>query len=193
VGSQSQDQKSSQLVLPGERLGVIEEFNPNTGTYVKDGVIYAKVVGRTLVDSATRRMSVHPLGHEPTLPKVGSTVVGQVAGVQTDNANVLIFEVSNKMVSGVFAGVLHVSDVHIRYVDSMFDICKSGDVVRATVISDKNKTYHLSTKDRNLGVIYAFCSSCGHLLELKRQAMHCPRCGKIEKRKTASDYGKGLV
>jgi len=31
------------------------------------------------------------------------------------------------------------------------------------------------------------------LLEPKRNGMHCPKCGRIEKRKTASDYGKGLI
>ena len=38
----SPEQKSGHLVLPGERLGVIEEFIPDSGTYVKDGVILLK-------------------------------------------------------------------------------------------------------------------------------------------------------
>lgn len=80
--------------------------------------------------------------------------------------------------------------MHIRYVDSMFDVCKAGDVLRATVISDKNRTFHLSTKEKDLGVVYAFCSQCGYMLEPRRQGMHCSRCGRIERRKTAFDYGK---
>ena len=39
MNSKSTEQKTGQLVLPGERLGVIEEFTPDTGTFVKDGVI----------------------------------------------------------------------------------------------------------------------------------------------------------
>jgi hypothetical protein len=39
-------EQNGNLVLPGERLGVIEEFIPDSGTYVKDGVIYSKIVGR---------------------------------------------------------------------------------------------------------------------------------------------------
>ncbi|HVO37196.1 MAG TPA: exosome complex RNA-binding protein Csl4 [Candidatus Acidoferrum sp.] len=188
----SSEEKTGQLVSPGERLGVIEEFIPDAGTYVKDGVIYSTIVGRALLDLSTRRVSVFRLVHEIKVPKVGNTVVGQVASVQSDNAMVRIFKIDKKELSGVFSGVLHVSDVAMRYVDSMFDVCKAGDVVRASVISEKNQTYHLSTKDRNLGVVYAFCSNCGAMLVPRRQDMNCPRCGNIERRKTAFDYGKEL-
>ena len=53
--------KTGHLVLPGERLGVIEEFIPDSGTYVKDGVIYSKIVGRALMDLLSKRVSVYPL------------------------------------------------------------------------------------------------------------------------------------
>jgi len=188
----SSEEKTGQLVSPGERLGVIEEFIPDAGTYVRDGVIYSTIVGRALLDLSTRRVSVFRLVHEIKVPKVGNTIVGQVASVQSDNAMVRIFKIDKKELSGVFQGVLHVSDVAMRYVDSMFDVCKAGDVVRASVISEKNQTYHLSTKDRNLGVVYAFCSNCGAMLVPRRQDMNCPRCGNVEQRKTAFDYGKEL-
>ncbi|HJX02297.1 MAG TPA: exosome complex RNA-binding protein Csl4 [Candidatus Bathyarchaeia archaeon] len=192
MGSKS-EQKTGQLVLPGERLGVIEEFVPDAGTFVKDGVIYSKVVGRALHDLATRRVSVHQVGRQPLIPQVGSIVMGQVAGGQSDSVKVRIFQIGDKQISTVFVGVLHVSDANIRYVDSMHDVCKAGDIVRARVISDKNQVYHLSTKDRELGVIYAFCSNCGGTLEPTRQGMHCPKCGRIEERKTTADYGKDLI
>jgi len=193
MSSQSSERKSSQFVLPGERLGVIEEFTPDTGTYVKDGVIYSRAVGRASLDLVNKRVSVHSLVHEAKVPKVGSIVIGQVLGVQTENAAVRIFRVDEKQLSGVFSGVLHISDVHVRYVDSMFDVCKPGDIIRAKVISEKNQVYHLSTKDKNLGVVFAFCSQCGYKLELKRYTMYCQRCGKIAKRKTAFDYGKEIL
>ena len=52
---------SGHLVVPGERLGVIEEFIPDSGTYVKDGVIFSKIVGRELLDLLNKRVSVYPL------------------------------------------------------------------------------------------------------------------------------------
>jgi len=193
MNSKAVEQKIGQLVVPGEKLGVIEEFTPDAGTYVKDGVIYSKIIGRALVDLVHKRVSVHQLAHGAKVPNTGRTVLGQVSSAQSETAGVRIFEIGNEQVSGVFTGILHVSDVQMRYVDSMFDICKAGDVIRAKVISEKNRTYHLSTKDKNLGVVYAFCSNCGNLLEPKRQGMHCSRCGRIERRKIAADYGKGML
>jgi len=184
------EQKTGRLVVPGERLGVIEEFIPDSGTYVKDGVIYSKVVGRALIDLLNRRVSVYPLVSGELIPKVSSTVVGQIGNAQSDNVLVKIFKIENKKLSGEFSGILHVSDVSDRYIDLISDVCKPGDIVRAKVISGKNRVFHLTTNDKNLGIIYAFCSRCGNLLELQKYDLHCPKCGNIEKRKIAPDYGK---
>ncbi|MEM3622258.1 MAG: exosome complex RNA-binding protein Csl4 [Candidatus Bathyarchaeia archaeon] len=189
----SSERESGKFVLPGEPLGVIEEFIPDAGTYVKDGVIYSKTVGRALLDFLNKRVSVYPLIQAARIPKVGSIVLGQVSNVQTENASVRIFKIGDKPLSGFFSGILHVSDVQQTYVKSMFDVCKPGDIIRAKVISEKNRVYHLSTKDKELGVVYAFCSQCGFMLELKRHIMRCARCGKIEKRKIALDYGRGML
>jgi exosome complex component CSL4 len=187
------EQKSGNVVLPGERLGVIEEFLPDSGTYVKDGVIYSKIVGRALMDLLHKRVSVYPLINGVAVPKVSGTVVGQVGNSQSDNVLVRIFKIGTKMLSGVFTGILHISDVQERYVDSMNDVCKPGDIVRAKVISEKNQIYHLSTNDKGLGVVYAFCSRCGNLLESKRYEMQCIKCGNVENRKTAADYGQEAI
>jgi exosome complex component CSL4 len=185
--------KSGHLVLPGERLGVIEEFIPNAGTYVKDGVIYSKIIGRALMDLLSKRVSVYPLVSGVTVPKVSSTVVGQVGHAQSDNVLVRIFKLGSKNLSGVFTGILHVSDVRERYVKSMTEVCKPGDIVRAKVISDKNQVFHLTTNEKSLGVMYAFCSRCSTLLEPKRHEMYCPKCGNVEKRKLALNYGKEAI
>jgi exosome complex component CSL4 len=184
------EHKSGHLVLPGERLGVIEEFIPDSGTYVKDSVIYSKIVGRTLMDLISKRVSVYPLITVASVPKVSTTVVGQVGNAQSDNVLVRIFRIGPKRLSGVFTGILHISDVQERYVKSMNDVCKPGDIIRTKVISNKNQVSHLSTKDKDLGVIYAFCSRCSSLLEPKRHQLQCPKCGNIERRKITSDYGK---
>jgi len=186
----SPEQKSGHLVVPGERLGVIEEFIPDSGTYVKDGVIYSKIVGRALLDLLNKRVSVYPLVNGELIPKVSNTVVGQIGNAQSDNVLVKIFKIENKRLSGEFSGILHISDVSDRYIDSMNDVCKPGDIVRAKVISGKNRIFHLSTNDKNLGIVYAFCSRCGNLLEPQRYELHCPKCGNTENRKIAPDYGK---
>jgi len=190
MNAKPSEQRSGHLVLPGERLGVIEEFTPDAGTYSKDGIIYSKIIGRALMDMLNRKVSVYPLVSEASVPKVGTTVIGQVGNAQSDNVLVRIFRVGPKRISGVFTGILHISDVQDRYVDSMNDVCRPGDIIRAKVISEKNQIYHLSTVDNDLGVLYGFCSRCGGMLESKRYDMCCTKCGNLEKRKTAPDYGQ---
>lgn len=187
-----EQQKSGQLVMPGEKLGVIEEFIPDSGTFVKDGVIYSKIIGRSLIDLQNRKVQVYPLTEGAVYPKVGSIVIGQIGNAQSDNVLVKIFRVGKKQVSGTFGGILHVSDVSDRYIDQMSDVCKPGDIVRAKVISAKNQIFHLSTNDKNLGIIHAFCSLDSGVLEQQPQRydLQCIKCGNIERRKIAPDYGK---
>ena len=137
-----------------------------------------------------KTVSIYPLVHEPRVPKVGAVVTGQVTKLQSKTAIIRIFRINKEKLSGHFSGLLYISDVSKSYIDTIHDVCKSGDIIRAKVISIKNRNNHLSTADRNLGVIHAFCSRCGHILEQKGYTMNCPNCRKIEKRKTAIDYGK---
>jgi len=186
--------KSGTFVSPGDRLGVIEEFSPGPGTYVDQGTIYSKATGRSLIDLTNKQVSVYPSVRVASSPRTGSIIIGQVAQVQIHTANVRILKIDQKTLSGSFNGVLHISDSSPVYVDSMFDVCKSGDILRAKVVSEANRVYHLSTSvDRSLGVTFAFCSNCGHTLQWRRSRMRCPNCGKIENRKVASDYGKGEI
>jgi exosome complex component CSL4 len=189
----SPEQNSGHLVLPGERLGVIEEFVPDAGTYVKDGVIFSKIVGRSLVDLQTRRVSVYPVVKGVVVPKVSTVVIGQVGNAQSDNVLVKIFRIGNKKLTGNFGGILHVSDVSDRYVNSINDVCKTGDILKAKVISEKNQVFHLSTNDKGLGVLYGFCSRCGTLLEQHGYDLKCPKDGNVETRKIAPDYGKEQI
>jgi len=191
MASTTQSRKSGQLVVPGDRLGVIEEFEPGPGTYVEEGTIYSLATGRALMDLLRKKVSVYPGTLTSGVPRVGGTVIGQVSEVQNKQATVRIFQVGSRTLSGFFTGLLHISDVSPRYVESMYDVCKAGDIIRAKVIGDKNRVFHLSTNDKDLGVVYAFCSRCGHVLSFRRLRMRCIECGNVEHRKTAQDYGKG--
>ncbi len=190
--------KSGQFIVPGEKIGVIEEFIPDFGTYVEDGVIYAKNVGCILVDSVSRKVSVYPLTREAGVPKVGSIVVGHVVNIQGAMAFIRIIKVGKRFLSGFFTGILHVSDIDVKYTREIFDALKVGDLVRAKVISYTNRTFHLTTKGGKLGVILALCSKCGGTLILKskkskNKKLYCEKCGNTETRKIASDYGSGNI
>ncbi len=189
----SKNGRSGRFVIPGEKLGVIEEFIPDQGTYVEDGAIHSRNVGHILMDFANKRVSVYPAARNLNVPGVGSIIVGNVRSVQSSTAVIRMIKVGKKFISGSFTGMIHISDVSFRYTENMFDAFKPADLVRAKVVSDKNKTFHLSTKGDDLGVIYAFCSQCGGPLVRKGRELKCQTCDHVERRKTASDYGKGTL
>ena len=189
----SDTRRSGRFVVPGERLGVIEEFIPDSGTYVENGAIRSNNVGYILMDFANKKVSVYPAARNLNVPRVGSVVVGNTRSVQSSVAVVRIVMVESKFISGNFTGMIHISDVSFRYTENMFDAFKVADLVRAKVISDKNKTFHLSTKGENLGVIYVYCSQCGGFLMRKGRGLACQTCGYFENRKIAADYGKGTL
>jgi len=185
--------ESGQFVAPGDRLGVIEEFTPGPGTYTEEGTIYSEIAGRALMDMLNKKVSVFSLTKTVGVPRVGSDIIGQVSDVQSRSATLRIVKVGKRSLSGFFTGILHISDVSPGFIESMFDVCKAGDMVRARVVSDKNRVFHLSTADKNLGVLYALCSRCGHMLPLRGRKMQCTNCRKIERRKLAADYGEGEI
>ena len=184
------ERKSGLFVVPGDSLGVIEEFTSGPGTYVEDGVIHSKITGRTLLDMLNREVSVFPLVNAATFPKVGDIVMGMVSDVKSKNAVMDITQVNDKKIAGAFKGMLHISGVSRGFVDNMFNICKAGDILRAKVISTENRSFFLSTANNDLGVLFALCSICGYPLAPENRGLHCSNCGNHERRKLAPDYGK---
>lgn len=188
-----QSKKSGEFIIPGEPMGVIEEFVAGSGTYMESGTIYSEITGCTLLDMQNKEVSVYPLVHTVLVPRTGNTVVGQVSDLQNKLATLRMWRVETKKLPNFFTGVLHVSDASLGFVRTMFDVCRTGDIMRAKVVSEKNGMYHLSLAETDLGVIYAFCSRCGDLMPLRERRIQCTACGKVEKRKIASDYGKAEI
>jgi exosome complex component CSL4 len=186
------ERRNGQFVLPGQKLGVIEEFIPDLGTFVDDGIIYASNTGLVLMDLSNKTVSVYSKVLNFNFPEVGNVVIGIVKAVQSSQAIIRINMLGKKALSGFFTGAIHVSDVSFKYTDNMSNIFKVGDIVRAKVISRTNKTFHLSTKGNNLGVISSYCSLCGEILSIDRKRLLCKKCGSIENRKISVDYGKDV-
>jgi exosome complex component CSL4 len=184
------ENQKTQVIIPGDKLGVIEEYVPGQGTFTNDGNIISSVIGAKEISLKTRSISIVP-ARPLTMPALGSLVEGQVTGVQDKMANIRILKVGEKIPSGFFTGVIHISTASDDYVKVMSFVCKPGDIVRAKVVSDKNRTYQLSTAEKNLGVIHGFCSICGGSLIKKGRILQCDTCQNTEERKTANDYGNG--
>jgi exosome complex component CSL4 len=49
------------VVVPGEEIGVIEEFLPGEGTYVDGNSVRSMMLGTAVLDVSEKRVRVYPL------------------------------------------------------------------------------------------------------------------------------------
>lgn len=180
---------SGKLVMPGEELCVVEEFTPGEGAYEKDGKVYAMRVGLALYDFVSRRVHVITSVEKNTVtPKAGNIVYGQIVALKDDLASVKIMEVENtRKFSGIFSGVLHISQVSKNFIKTIDEAVKLGDIIRAKVVTSWNP-YQLTTKHATLGVVLALCSKCGSPLWKVGDKLVCKKCGNTERRKISTRY-----
>ncbi|MBC7127270.1 MAG: exosome complex RNA-binding protein Csl4 [Candidatus Methanosuratincola petrocarbonis] len=175
------------IVSPGEKLGVIEEYMPGSGTYEEDGKIISSMAGELEVDAKNRSVGVVP-GKKASVPEVGDTVEGIVVGMKEDVALVKIVEIKGKRpLTGDFSAQLHVSQVSKDYTKSIFDAVNLNDRILAKVTTGW-APYQLSTVEDDLGVIYATCTKCGGELVLKKGRLYCTNDNISEKKKISRLY-----
>jgi|YelNatPaOPRAMG01_1025707.scaffolds.fasta_scaffold08714_10 exosome complex component CSL4 len=182
--------EAPEVVVPGEYLGVAEEFLPGPGAYEFDYRLRAAVIGQVVRDRLSKVVSVRPF-KVPRLPQQGAIVVAVITEVREDFARSRIFTVNNTPLSYTFTGILHAAQIAERAseVKQIYEHLKIGDLVRARVLN-RAPPYLLSTRDPKLGVVLASCSKCGATLRLAGDKLVCPQCGNTEKRKIAQGYGK---
>ncbi len=177
------------FVVPGERLGVVEEFDPGRGTVEVEGIVYSSQTGLAAVDSNQHVVSVKTAAGPPVVPEEGSTVIGVVEKVQEKMAIVNLVVVDGKKIELPFTGMLHISNSSPRFERVMGEVCKPNDILRAKVIDTSQRIPKLTTIGRELGVIKAFCSRCGHELILSGSILRCSNCRNVERRRLAEDFG----
>jgi len=187
--SNSNFSEKDQLVLPGDKLGTIEEGFPGIGTFEENGTIRAAFVGKLFIDRNQRKFNVFSLAKLPPYPFKGSVVIAEVTSVQGNLATLDIFMVDNHFTTRGFLGLLHTSKVARGFERDLRRAIKPGDIVRCNVEGVEGIVF-LSMKGGFFGVVEARCSSCGGFLErIKGNKLRCENCGKIEVRLLASDYG----
>ncbi|WP_455367862.1 exosome complex RNA-binding protein Csl4 [[Eubacterium] cellulosolvens] len=186
------EEKDDMTTVPGDRIGVVEEFVPGQGTYEREGIIYSELVGQIYKDKLNKTITVKQTSHQPVIPHEGSTVIGVVTRYQERMASVDLFMIDDRPLHPPFGAILQISDTSGRFERAMNDVCVTGDIIKAKVISVKNRAPMLSTQGVEMGVIKAFCSQCGDPLELKSNILLCNTCNRRERRKIASTYEQGL-
>ncbi|MDO8124889.1 MAG: exosome complex RNA-binding protein Csl4 [Candidatus Hermodarchaeota archaeon] len=185
--------KEGDSVLPGERLGVIEEYLPGEGTFQdEDDIIYATITGIVHIDMKERKISVEGSTRQPVYPKRNDVVLGQIQHVTKKSAIINIFRIGNTECPITFSGYLFIKNTAGGYVEQMRDLFAPGDLVIARVQQQADGLARLSTVGTRFGVFQASCSRCGEPLHLQGTRLECTECGNFEQRKISQKYGQIL-
>ncbi|WP_457750764.1 exosome complex RNA-binding protein Csl4 [Thermococcus sp.] len=189
--------RDGDLVLPGDYLGVIEEYFPGEGVKEENGELYAIRAGRVKIDTQKMEISVETVTDVPPLPQIGDIVIGKIVEVRGQSAIVQLIKIESReddreIATSKLAGI-HVSQVKEGYVENLSREFKIGDVIRAKVIANEKSPIQLTTKGPELGVIYALCTRCRTPLVRRGNQLVCPKCGNVETRKLSVLYRKMKV
>jgi exosome complex component CSL4 len=182
------NKKDKDVAVPGEQLGVEEEYMPGSGVYLEDGKLYSSALGALDIDTKSRKIGVKARSRV-AVPEAGDIVEGVVISpLKEDSALIKIIAIKGKKIlSGTFTGILHVSQAAKSYTDTIFDVLNLNDRILAKVITSWTP-HQLSTAEDDLGVIYATCTKCGNELVLKRGRLFCNRDKIFERKKVSSFY-----
>lgn len=188
---------SAALVIPGDKIGTLSQFESGNGTYIRGDDIIASLVGSikssdstsTSAASSKPVLSVIAANAKPTIvPKEKSIVLAQVTKITPRFAQVAIVSVDDVTLLEYFPGTIRVSDIQTSQAEpvEVYKCFRPGDLVRAEVISlGDSRSYYLTTAKNEYGVIMAR-SMAGHTMEpISWNLMQCPKTKQKEYRKVA--------
>ncbi len=195
------------FVMPGDWLGVEEEFSSADNTFVdSDGAIRAAIIGNVHIGNG--KISVRNPNWERRKVERGMLVLGTVTD---DMKSVAFIKLDTIRMNGIeyFA----IKDGKIvaerpggprgrpfgrdreggrpeRPAPSGKQ-CGVGDVIIAKVLFDDPDVYTLGIRDREAGVVYSECPLCGTHMAVEGPGMlSCPECKDREPKKVSALYGK---
>jgi len=181
--------KKKTFYVPGELLGVAEEFTPSSNVYQENYNIRSKVLGNIRLDQSTRTVAVVPKAPIRGLPKVGDEVIGIVDQTQSGLVMIRIKEINGRPVQSEFIGLIILRAQQFDRERGRI-VIKLGDIVRAKVISLLNNVIHLSINGEHYGVLHTVCSSCGGKVQQIGRRILCTQCKTVDERKLTDDFGR---
>ena len=183
--------EEEQIVMPGDKLGIIEQYLPGEGTYDDNGEIKSSVLGNVKINQKMKVISVES-DAKPALLKVGDVVYGQITDIKSQRANVKIDCIKDnaRPLALPYMGAIHISQAKKDYLEKLSDAFRIGDIVQAKVVKITGDNVDLGTVDDDCGVLKAMCTRCRDYMHTtkKQNELQCNTCNKKEKRKISKNY-----
>ena len=183
--------KEDQIVMPGDKIGIIEQFLPGEGTYDDNGDIKSSVLGNVKINQKQKVISVKS-NAEPALLKIGDIVYGQVTDIKTQRVavNIECIKDNGRPLALPYIGAIHISKAKKDYIEKLTDAFRIGDIIQAKVIKISGDNVDLSTTNKECGVLKAMCTRCRDYMHQtqRKNELECYTCHKREKRKVSINY-----
>ncbi len=164
------------IVVPGEKLGVVEAYIGGEGTYQRDGVIYSKYVG--MLEVSGREVRVHRV-REHGIPAVGQLVLAEVTGKNglialTKVWGLWVSEKKIKILKNPFTAALiqHESTGELNVSDII--------IARVSSIIGKQILLEMPPGVKEVGVVLSICGYCGALRKRYGYSLVCSNCGRVD-------------
>jgi exosome complex component CSL4 len=181
--------KNNNVILPGEQVASIEEFEGGKNTYLlQDGTIRSATIGTKAIDLKRRIIKIEPK-KAPMLPKIGDILVGYVEMIFASMISVKVLYINGVRSNSGFSAIasMRVGGGRDRRERPIF---RTGDIIRGRVMSLLNSTVHMTIAEREFGVLCTTCFMCGGDTVKVNDTVKCIECGAWEPRKLTNDYGK---
>jgi len=202
--------KPGSVVVPGDRVGSINQISSGPGTYIRGFHVYSSLVGKFVINPLTKEenqkddsndqaakfiASVVPRNGKKCASdqnlSVGQLVLGRITRLSTQQASLEIIAADEKV--GVLreshGGTIRREDIRSGATEEIdINQCfRPGDVVICRILSlGDHRRYFLSTAESKLGVVRAVCESSGeNMVPVSWKEMECPITHAKEFRKCA--------
>ena len=172
---------SEEIILPGDKISSIEEYEAGTNTFDDGNMVRSLVVGIPDINKSERIANVKD-SNFLSIPKVGDIVIGTVAAVLSSIIAVSIDYINGKKVKS------HVECICSTRKYRKRNIALLGDLVALKIIAHLNGTIHADFDGPELGVLFTKCHKCGGGVILVRDAVKCKECSWIEERKLSINF-----
>jgi len=171
----------SNLVLPGDKIGSIEEYLKGEGVFEYNGYIYSYLSGILNINFKERIVNVKPLKTSKILFK-GNKVIAKVNSVSKNFAECSIIFIEETLQKCDILANLYLGKRN-------FYNLLPNDYIRAKVINTRTNII-LSIKEKEYGIIYADCNVCGEPFYLDKNIMQllCKNCKNKRKVKISPFY-----
>ena len=189
--------KASGIVLPGDCIAEIEEFEAGNNTFTLDGTIRSTALGKREYDFRRRTIKIDPISsHE--FPKIGDVVMGFVEMLFGPMVSVKLFFINDKFYSSGLSAIASARTSNKgwnrdRYNRKPKTIFRVGDIIRGQITSLMNSSIHLAVDGPSFGLLYSLCLNCGGATVKINNGVKCIECGAYEEKRVSNDYGADVL